>query len=189
MLSHRLPAESMRACRSRYDVVQLVEPRLHFGHAFAQLAFETARRTVEDVFVGGGLLAFVFRVEVVGIRFEEDAEDVAVALREVVHHRRQRVVSLDEGRVFAAQAVGRVLELVLDGRVEEQREPDVVEHGDARPYEEMDRRAYDVLFAALTLAKPFQVLFFRPYVTFSKFVSRMLAIRSSYSAAVMSRLK
>ena len=86
--------------------VQLVEPLLHVGDPFAQFELEPPRRTVEDVFVGDGLPAFVFRIEVVGIRFEEDAEDVAVALGEVVHDGRQRVVPLGEGGVFAAQAVG-----------------------------------------------------------------------------------
>ena len=47
------------------------------------------------------------------------------------HHCAQRVVAGFEPGVFVPQLIGGVLELVFDGRVEEERKPDVVE--DAAP--------------------------------------------------------
>ena len=139
-------------------IVELSEPSLHVGHAVAQFAFEAACRAVHDLLVGQALLPFVLRVEVVGVRLEKNAEHAAVARREVLHDRLQRVVTLRERRVFAAQAVRRVLHLVFERRVEEEREADVVEYGGSQPHEQVDRRAGDALFAAAAFAQACQIL-------------------------------
>ena len=141
MRSQSRPAESMRAC----------------SHALAQFALQTASRTIDDLLVGDALPLFVLRVEVVGIGLEERAENAAVAFGEVLEYDRERVVTLREGLVFAAQAVGRVLHLRLERGVEEDREADVVEHGGPQPHEQVDGRADDALLAAAPAAQAFEI--------------------------------
>ena len=106
------------------------------------------RRSVQDLFVAGGPLRAVFALEIVGVRLEEDAEDVAVALGDVVRHGQQRVVAGLQQLVLRAQPVGRVLELVLHGGVEEEREARVVEQRHAQSREQVHHGAYRALFAA-----------------------------------------
>ena len=161
-------------------VVQSDQPLLHVGHALAQFALQTASRTIDDLLVGDALPLFVLRVEVVGIGLEERAEDAAVAFGEVLEYDRERVVTLREGLVFAAQAVGRVLHLRLERGVEEDREADVVEHGGPQPHEQVDGRAAGAGVRDLS---------FRSCQYFSKLVSRRFSISRSYSSADMLRLK
>ena len=130
MLSHPRPTVSMRACRA-----------------------------TDDLLVGGSLLPFDLRIEVVGFGFEEDAEDVSVALFEVAEDAGQGVVTQFETPVLVAEQVGGVLHLVLERGVEEDREPDVVEHGGSEPYEEVYGCADDALFAAFASAEAFEILF------------------------------
>ena len=101
---------------------------------------------VQQAFVRCEPLGFIFGVEIVRIGFEKDVEDVAVAFGNIFHHRAQRVVAGFEPGVFAPQLIGGVLELVFDGRVEEEREPDVVEDGCAEPHQYVKRDADRLLF-------------------------------------------
>ena len=133
--------------------VQACELLLHVGDTVAEFALETAGRAVHDLLVGEALLLLVFRVEVVGIRFEEDAEDAAVALPEVVEDGLQGVVTLREVLVFALEPVRGVLHLVFDRCVEEDRETDIIKHDHSDPYEQMDRHTDDPLPAAAAFAE------------------------------------
>ena len=139
--------------------VEFVQLLLHRRDPFAQFAFELARRTADDLLVGRRLAPFGLRIEVVGLRFEKRAEDAAVAVVEIAEDHLQRIVTLCQFGVFAAQAVGRVFEPVFERRVEEDREPQIVEHRHPQPHESVDRGADDALLAAFAPAELFEILF------------------------------
>ena len=143
------PAARRVDARLQFEVrgVERFELSFHFAHPLAQFAFELTRRAAHDLFVGRTLPLFVLRVEIVRLRLEEDAENVAVAFRKVSQNGRERVVPGGQRLVFAAQAVGRVLHLVFERRVEEDREAHVVEHRHPQPHEKVDRGADDPLLA------------------------------------------
>ena len=117
--------------------------------ALAQVMLELARGAADEFFVAGDMLVVGFALGLVGIRFEQGAEDVAVALRKVVQNQCERIVALREHGVFAAQVVGGVFEHVFHRRVEKKRESQVVEHGDTGPHEELGREPDELLSALL----------------------------------------
>ncbi len=163
-------------------VVEFFEPPFQFFGALPQVAFELARRVLDECFVAGVFAASDFGFRFVGVRLEEDAEHVAVAFREVVQHHRQRIVACRQRLVFVAQPVGRVLEHVFERRVEEERESRVVDHRHTRPHEELHRPADDALAAALVPAEFFKVFFAGHGYMISKFVSRIRSMNRSYSS-------
>ena len=147
------------ALQFEVGVVELVQLLFHCRDPFAQFAFELARRTADDLFVGCRLVLFILRVEVVRLGFEKGAENAAVAVGEVAEDHLQRIVTLCQFGIFAAQAVGRMFELVLERRIEEDRKSQVVERRHAQPHESVDRGADNALLAAFAPAELFEILF------------------------------
>ena len=140
------PTVSSRRCSSRYDSLSFGQRRFGLSDLLFEFQDDLTVGFVQQAFVRCEPLGFIFGVEIVRIGFEKDVEDVAVAFGNIFHHRAQRVVAGFEPGVFAPQLIGGVLELVFDGRVEEEREPDVVEDGCAEPHQYVKRDADRLLF-------------------------------------------
>ena len=141
-----------RRCHAVVGVRQIGDGALGGVEPSGELLLQLDSRLRQQPFVEIPAVGGVLLLEIVGIGLEEDVEDVAVARDDVLHDAIQRVVPPGERRVLPSQPVGRVFEPVLHRRVEEDREGEVVEHGGARPDEELDDDARDVVPECLAAA-------------------------------------
>ena len=108
----------------------------------------------QQFFMGFPAFFLEFRVEIVRVGFEQRPEHLLVAVDDVVQHFFDRRIAFAQRVVFLAQLARGVFHLVLQRRVEKEREGGVIDDGDPDPCEQMDHAAPKFLLEFFALLVP-----------------------------------
>ena len=121
------------------------KPAFEIARRVAHLAYHFAVGLFEKTLVQFEPLLLVLRVEIVRFGFEQNAENIAVALDDIVENHAQRVVTGFEFVVLLPQLIRRVAQSVFGRRVEQHREDDIVQYGDAQPRQQFREQTRNVV--------------------------------------------